>query len=278
MLAFGFKHDWVKWIGNLVSTTFFSILANGSPSATFPASRGLRQGDPLSPFLFILLVEGLGRTLKAHQNQGEITGLGPHEGMKPQTHQQFVDDTMLMGVSTVQEAKAIKNTMDSFKQANRLETNKGKSHLFFFNTNSETRRNINKILGFKEGTFPSKYLGTPLLEGKSTQRHWKELLDKMDSKLCNWTHRAFNFPASLTMVKSVLQAMPSYVFSVLSTPKSIIKKIRAIQRNFLWGISEAKQKWSLVDWETVCKPKCTRGLGLRDPEVANKVMSAKIWW
>ena len=87
LLAFGFKQDWVKWIGNLVSITLFSILVNGSTSATFLMSRGLWQGDSLSPFLFILLAEGLERTLKAHQIQGEIKGLGPHEGMKQQTHQ-----------------------------------------------------------------------------------------------------------------------------------------------------------------------------------------------
>ena len=75
LLAFGFKYDWVKWIGNLVSATFFSILVNGYPSDTFSASRGLWQGDPLSPFLFILLAEDLGRTLKAHQTKGEIGGL-----------------------------------------------------------------------------------------------------------------------------------------------------------------------------------------------------------
>lgn len=132
--AYGFKHDWVKWIGNLISTTFFSVLVNGSPSATFQSSRGLSQGDPFSPFLFILLVEGLGRTLKAQQNQGEIRGICPHEEMTPQTHQQFVDDTMLMGVDLVREAKAIKNMMDTFKQASGRQINKGKSHLFFFNT------------------------------------------------------------------------------------------------------------------------------------------------
>lgn len=78
LIAFGFHHDWVKWIGNLVSTTFLSILVNGSPSATFQASRGLRQCDSLSPFLFILLAEGLERTLKAHQRSGELKGLDPH--------------------------------------------------------------------------------------------------------------------------------------------------------------------------------------------------------
>lgn len=76
---------------------------------------------------------------------------------------------MLMGVASVKEEKAIKNTLDTFKQANGLEINKGKSHLFFFNTQSETRRNINRILGFIGGTLPSKYLGAPPLERKETK-------------------------------------------------------------------------------------------------------------
>ena len=76
----------MRWIGNLVSTTFFSILVNRAPSVTFQTLRGIRQGDPLSPFLFILLAEGLGRALKAQQAAGEISVIGPYEGMEKQTH------------------------------------------------------------------------------------------------------------------------------------------------------------------------------------------------
>ena len=130
LVAYGFQHDWVHWIGNLVSSAFFSILVNGAPSITFPAMRGLRQGDPLSPFLFILLAEGLGRSLKAKIWEGLTTGLRPHEGMQVQTHQQFVDDTMLMGLASIREAKAIKCTLEAFKRASGLEVNKGKSQIF----------------------------------------------------------------------------------------------------------------------------------------------------
>ena len=100
----------------------------------------------------------------------------------------------------------------------------------------------------------------------------------MASKLNNWTHRSLNFPSRITLVKSILQAIPTYVFSVLVAPKNFLKTIRAIQRNFLWGSTEVKKKWALVDWETICKPKRAGGLGLRDLEVMNKVFNAKIWW
>ena len=169
--AFGFKHDWVRWISNLVSSAFFYILVNGAPSVTFQASRGICLGDPLSPFLFILMAEGLGRVLKAKRMDGTLKGLYPHEGMNAQTHQQFVDDTMLMGMALVREDKAIKHTLEALKRASGLEVNKYKSQIFYFNTPPITRRNITRILEFSEGSLPSKYLGTPLLEGKATQRN-----------------------------------------------------------------------------------------------------------
>ena len=80
------------------------------------------------------------------------------------------------------------------------------------------------------------------------------------------------------MVKSVLQAMPMYLFSVLSTPKSVLREIRSIQRNFLWSGRETKAKFALVSWDMVSTPKDKGGLGLRDPEVVGEVQGAKIWW
>ena len=85
--SFGFQHNWVQWISNLVSSTFFSILVNGAPSTTFQATRGLQKRDLLSPFLFILMAKGLGKALKSRQVEGAIKGARPHEGMDPQTHQ-----------------------------------------------------------------------------------------------------------------------------------------------------------------------------------------------
>eukprot|EP00253_Pinus_taeda_P028070 PITA_28070 len=75
LIAFGFYHNWVRWIMALVTSSNFSILVNGSSSELFLPSRGLRQGDPLSPFLFILMMEGLGWSIKNARVMGKIQGL-----------------------------------------------------------------------------------------------------------------------------------------------------------------------------------------------------------
>eukprot|EP00253_Pinus_taeda_P024397 PITA_24397 len=75
LIAFGFDHNWARWVMALVTSSSFSILVNGSPSEIFTPSRGLRQGDPLSPFLFILMMEGLGRSINQAKVLGKIKSL-----------------------------------------------------------------------------------------------------------------------------------------------------------------------------------------------------------
>jgi hypothetical protein len=102
--AFGFDNHWVAWIMRLTSSSFFSILVNGVPSQPFSPTRGIRQGDPLSPFLFVIMAEGLGRYLKAFILEGSLKGLPLHNIQPTPSHSQFVDDTLLLNTLTAQEA------------------------------------------------------------------------------------------------------------------------------------------------------------------------------
>eukprot|EP00253_Pinus_taeda_P019935 PITA_19935 len=115
--AYGFDHNWIRWVMSLVSTVSFSILLNGSPSRTFMPSRDLRQGDPLSPFLFVLMMEGLGRAIKMENVEGRIQGLKLTPDGATTTHQQFVDDTMLQSTPMVKEARAFKQILNNFALA-----------------------------------------------------------------------------------------------------------------------------------------------------------------
>jgi hypothetical protein len=76
--AFGFDKTWIDWIMKLTSSAFFSILVNGVPSQPFSPTRGIRQGDPLSPFLFVIMAEGLGHYIKAYVENGSLQDLPLH--------------------------------------------------------------------------------------------------------------------------------------------------------------------------------------------------------
>lgn len=100
--AFGFSHSWVRWIMSLISSSHFSLLVNGLPSRPFKPTRGIRQGDPLSPFLFVIMAEGLGRHIKQALLSNQLKGISIHNS-PASSHQQFVDDTMLYGYPSAQE-------------------------------------------------------------------------------------------------------------------------------------------------------------------------------
>jgi exonuclease III len=276
--SFGFSKEWVDWILALTSSPFFSILVNGSPSRPFPSSRGIRQGDPLSPFLFVIMAEGLGRYLKAAVSDGSLSGIPLHNLHPAPSHSQFVDDTLLMITPTVRDATKLNSILSDFSAASGMLLNLDKSKLFFFNTPVPVQVHLSTFLGIARSSLPSTYLGIPLSEESSKTISWDSLLLSIANRLNNWTFRPLNIAARLVLLKSVLQALPTYLFTALAAPASVIKAIRRLQRNFLWQGHNSNKKWALVGWEKICKPKNCGGLGIRDPGKMNKIMGAKIWW
>eukprot|EP00253_Pinus_taeda_P014772 PITA_14772 len=246
--AFGFSLIWINWIMEMVSGAFFSIMLNGGLLQPFLPSRGIRQGDPLSCFLFVIMVEGLGRSLSEAIQTNQLKGIkAVHQGPTVM-HQKIFDDIMLMGTPIVNEARTF------------------------------SKRNLSKILKIQRNSLPTKYLGIPLSEYAPKAANWEDLLNKMKAKLSSWTHRSLNMASRLVLVKSVLQTMPAYMLSALAAPKTVYKSIRNIQRSFLWNGDSKKRKWALLKCTDICKPKLAGRLGLRDPEILSKVVAAKIWW
>ena len=93
--AFGFPSIWIQWVMQCVTTTSFSILINGSPFSFFKPNRGVRQGDPLSPFLFVLATEVLARLIEREVSNNKINGYKLAPDLMPITHLQFADDLFL---------------------------------------------------------------------------------------------------------------------------------------------------------------------------------------
>lgn len=128
--AFGFDQNWIRWVMALVIMTSLSILLNNAPSRLFTPSRGLRQGDPLSPFIFVLMMEGLGRAIKMANAEGRIQGLKLTLDGVANTHKKFVGDIMLQGTPIVREARKIKHILNDFAMATGTKVSPNKSNFF----------------------------------------------------------------------------------------------------------------------------------------------------
>jgi ribonuclease HI len=249
----------------------------------FPPNRSHRleeydRGIPFHPFLFVLMAEGLGRYIQAAVREGSLKGLPLHNIQPAPSHSQFVDDTLLMNSPTAREAVKLNSILSDFSEASGMLLNLDKSKLFFFNTPSCVQIHISRLLGIPRSSLPSNYLGVPLAGPTIRSISWDSLLLSISNRLSNWTFRPLNIASRLVLLRSVLQALPTYMFTALAAPKKIIKAIRNLQRNFLWNGHQPNKKWALISWETLCKTKSQGGLGLRDPGKLNQVMGAKIWW
>ena len=128
----GFGDRWRRWLKTCVSTVRFSFLVNGSPVGFFSRYRGLRQGDPLSPLLFLLIMEVLSRILKKTEEGGLIQGfhVGPvnSSGIHV-SHLLFVDDTILFCDISREQSLSIRLVLSCFQAFTGLKVNVGKSEI-----------------------------------------------------------------------------------------------------------------------------------------------------
>jgi hypothetical protein len=220
--AFGFKINWVNWIMRLTSSSSFSILVNGVPSQPFSPTRGICQGDPLSPFLLVLMMEGLGHYLKSLVLDESIKGVTLHNVQLAPSHREFLDDTLLLNTLTSHEDTKLNSILNDFSDASRMSLNLHKCNLYFFNMPVIIQNHISRLLGIPNISLPSNYLGIPLIGAPTCFISWEILLLSISNRLNNWTFRPLNIAARMMLLKSILQTFPTYLFTALAAPNSII--------------------------------------------------------
>lgn len=130
----GFSKSWYKWTKACISRAWFSIIINRKPKGFFPSTKGIQQGDPLSPVLFIIMAEAFSRAISHQHLLNKWKGVLIYGINISITHSLFVDDTLLFGLSNVQEARSILYTLDLYLAMSGQIVNAQKSKIFFFNT------------------------------------------------------------------------------------------------------------------------------------------------
>ncbi|KAL5550058.1 hypothetical protein UlMin_000234 [Ulmus minor] len=181
--AFGFHQRWIDWIMTCCSTVSMNVMLNGSVFQSFRPARGLRQGDPLSPYIFILCMKVLSRITNKRVDAGYIKGFKLAWGVLPLNHLLFVDDVFLFGKATRREASQFKECLDTFCLWSGQSFNSHKSNIFFSkNTNRDLEGSISDIIQFERIPILSHYLGLPLFHSNKIN-DFSYIVDKLDSKL-----------------------------------------------------------------------------------------------
>ncbi|CAJ2652040.1 unnamed protein product [Trifolium pratense] len=235
MESMPFPTLWRKWIKECVGTATASILVNGSPTDDFPLERGLRQGDLLSPFLFLLVAEGLNVLMEAMVERNLFVGysLGESNPISV-SHLQFADDTLLMGAKSWANVRALRALLVLFETMSDLKVNFNKSMLVGVNIPEFWLGEAASALCCKVGKIPFLYLGLPIGGDSRRLGFWKSVLERLKNRLSGWTSRFLSFGGRLVLIKSVLTSLPVYAFSFFKAPSGKWCWRMLVDREGLW--------------------------------------------
>ena len=233
----GFGEKWCSWIKHCISSARFSVLINGAPSGFFGSSRGVRQSDLLSPSLFVLVMEAFSKMLGAFTSRGLISGFSVGSSEQDRVnvyHLLFADDTLIFCGANDSQIRHIGTLLVCFEVVAGLKVNLSKSALIPIGSLGDVGR-LAGLLGCGSGDLPLKYLGLPPGASFKLKSIRASLEDLMFGRLAPWKRAYLSKGGRVTLIKSTLSNMPTYMLSLFPIPASVAKRIEKIQRDFLWG-------------------------------------------
>ncbi|KAG8491718.1 hypothetical protein CXB51_015124 [Gossypium anomalum] len=215
--------------------------------------RGLRQGDPLSPFLFLICNEGLSTLLRLAREEGSLRGIKARRRSPQITHLLFADDCILFGEASEEGTGSFEQILKEYKSCSGQCVNYGKSTVFFSsNTNDTVKLNISNRLGIKVLTSSEKYLGLPNMVGRGKHQAFQHLKDRIKIKIDSWSTRLLSQGGKEVFIKAILQEIPTYTMGCFLI------------------------HW--CSWSNLCELKENGGLGYRNLATFNLALLTKQGW
>ncbi|XP_057250731.1 uncharacterized protein LOC130591430 [Beta vulgaris subsp. vulgaris] len=276
----GFCSQWVEWIKCCISTPSFSVLVNGIPSDRFIPSRGIRQGDPLSPYLFILCSELLARQLSAAiaQNDKPIGVSKGKSGVRI-PFLTFADDTMIFARASEVSCSTIKRILDKYCSMSGQLVNFHKSAFQCSpNVLDYSKINFASMLGMTEVDNLGEYLGCPIIDSRVTKETFGKVCCKVVSQLPKWKANSLSQAGRTVLIQDNLATKANYQMQNFYLLKPILSSLDKSYRNFFWNKDNLNKTANLIGWDKICLPKQYGGLGIRKVDVNNVALQMKLLW
>uniref|UniRef100_A0A803PJ01 Reverse transcriptase domain-containing protein n=1 Tax=Cannabis sativa TaxID=3483 RepID=A0A803PJ01_CANSA len=229
----GFGSHFVALIMSCVTTVSYNVTYGGRVMGPIHPGRGIRQGDPLSPYLFLVCAEGLSSLLKHYEQNRWLNGCQVARGAPRVSHMLFADDSYVYCKAKDDEAERVLQLFNVYQRASGQQVNQAKSSIFFSkNTNEGTRDRLCNILGMNEAMENNMYLGLPCTMGRNKNAILGFLKDKLQKKIFSWESSFLSKAGKEVLLKSVAQALPCYAMNVFLLTQEICSNLEGMMSKF----------------------------------------------